>query len=76
MEFTVFNHFNGGVVVYRNRLTAIAGIDTKVEPTVEVLLTKGWSTTEIPPVGNKNGYLCCFTNLVIKDGLYIFGNIF
>ena len=59
----------GGIVTFNNRLTAIGGQYTKK---VEVY-TNDWDDTIIPPLGNKNGRLYGFTNLVINESIYVFG---
>ena len=43
--------------------------------TVEVYEGRRWNSGAIKSIGNKNGILTHFTSLVIKNQLYVFGNI-
>ena len=69
---TQYGHYLGGIVTFRDRLTAIGGANTRI---VEVLTNDDWNNTVIPKVGNKDGKLESFTNLVINDAIYVFGKI-
>ena len=66
-------HYLGGIVVFRNRLTAIAGRQSKL---VEVYETDHWNRTIIPRVGNSVGKLYQFSNLVTDDSIFVFGTLF
>ena len=72
LKKTQYQHYLGGIVTFKDRLTAIGGRNTRV---VEVLTNDDWNNTVIPKVGNKDGKLLKFTNLVINDAIYVFGKI-
>ena len=72
LTHTKYYHYDGDVVTFNDRLTAIGGYYTNK---VEVYEDGSWNDQTIPPVGNKDGRLYYFTSLAIRGQLYVFGNI-
>ena len=54
LKKTQYQHSMGGVVTFKDRLTAIGGKNTRI---VEVLTNDDWNNTVIPKIGNKDGKL-------------------
>lgn len=72
LDKTMYNHMYGGLVEFRNRLTAIGGWTTTI---VEVYTNDGWKMDIIPKITNQDEKYADFTQLVINDTLFVFGKL-
>ena len=63
-------------MTFNERLTAIGGSWTRKLEVYKGGIWNDQAIPEVPEVGNnKYGSLSCFTSLVIKNQLHVFGNI-
>ena len=65
LQRNIFPHNEGGVIVYKNRLTAIGGDSRTTE-----VLTNRWNDAIILELPE---YLRDFSTLTIKHTIYVFG---
>jgi len=65
------SHYLGELFVYRDKLTAIAGMNNH-NGTVEVFNGVSWSDTEIPALGKVR---IIFSSLTLNDTLFVFGGL-
>ena len=78
-KLTNYYHYQGDIVTFDNRLTAIGGgkrdsYDYKTGRKVEVYNKPNWTDTVIPSVGNyDHHHFIDFSTLSINKTLFVFG---